>query len=293
LKVRVVRVSRVLIAVVAAGLLSACASDDGLSPDTRSTGTPSPQPERRAETVGAVNDIPGLNYLDPDESTRSGFELDVIRWIGNNSEPGFRPVLTDLTVPDREQAIVDGRVDMVIAVFSITDKHRGAIGMAGPYLRTRQGVLVRSGDRRITTTNDLGGKSVCTLEGSTSIKQLEPLVSKDILLTSEKNNKQCVDRLREGKVDAVSTDQLILAGFAQKYPRELKVTDVTFGNAEEYGIGFRKGDMRTCQMLRAGIEDLLISPSWDAFFRTNFPGLAGQAAQYKPEPESLDPCVTS
>lgn len=238
-------------------------------------------------TVGVANDLPGLGFLDPGNNLRSGFDVELARWLGQNTTPGFRPVFVGVNIEDRDGWIADGRLGLVVDVFSITDQRRERIGMAGPYALTRQGVLTRSGDDRISTVDDLIGKNICTIEGSTSLEQIPQ--GKDIIVTTEKGNSGCVQRLLSGQVDAFSTDQLILHGFAQANSGKLSVKGVSFGRAEEYGVGFTKGDLRTCEMLKEGIRSFIIGGAWDQFFRTNFPAL--DPSLYRPDPETLDPCI--
>jgi glutamate transport system substrate-binding protein len=239
-------------------------------------------------TIGVANDIPDLGLLNPGDNVRSGFDVELARWLGQNTTPGFTPVFVGVNIEDREIWIADGRLDFVIDVFSITDRRRERVGMAGPYVLTRQGVMTRSGDNKIRNLDDLAGKNVCTIEGSTSLDQLGQL-KKDIFVTTEKGNSGCVRRLMDGQVDAFSTDQLILHGFAQASSEKLSVTGISFGRAEEYGVGFPHGDLGTCEMLREGIRNFIIDGAWDQFFRANFPAV--DPSPYRPDPETLDACI--
>lgn len=282
------RLGRIIVLILVWGLVAACASDyKSAAPHQTDVKTPVNN-NKPPLTVGVGNDIPGLGVLtSPSDNARSGFDVDLVRWLGQNTTPGFSPVLADVTIPERDEVLVDGRMGLVVDVLSITDKRRESIGLAGPYLLTRQGVLTRKDDKRISGTNDLAGKSVCTLEGSTSLDQLGPVRSK-VLLTTEKGNQKCVERLLAGGVDAVSTDQLILQGYEQSYPDRLSVANFTFGSAEEYGVGFPKNDLTRCEMITEGIKNFIVSGTWNQFFRTYFPGI--DPSSYRPDPETLDPC---
>src|SRR6266542_6455045 len=92
--------------------------------------------------------------------------------MGQHAHPAFTPVPVPTAISDRINALKDGRVKLVVNVFSITDARRKSIRFAGPYLITKQGVMVRAGDDRIQSVAQLEGKTVCTLAGSTSLDQL-------------------------------------------------------------------------------------------------------------------------
>jgi len=239
--------------------------------------------------IGVATDLPGLGFLTPGSNQRTGFDIELADWLGLHVNPQFDPNFVDLTIDKRSEALSAGRVQLIIEVFSITDDRRKAIGFAGPYLITRQGIMVRTGDNSIRTVEDLAGKTVCVPSGSTSLNRLRdgPLKGRN-LITDERGFTDCVKRLRAGSVDAVSTDQLILHGVATTDPTHLSVSDVTFGEQERYGIGLRHGDAAACKMLTAKVREFIVDGYWGRFFAENFPGL--NPSDYKPDPYGLDTC---
>ncbi|CAL9556860.1 ABC transporter glutamine-binding protein GlnH [Actinosynnema sp. ALI-1.44] len=266
----------------ALSLLSACS----LPPATPSA---PPVASDRPLNVGVGTDIPGLALLDPDTHERRGFDVDLYRWLGHNTEPEFTPVEVDVIIAQRVNALAQGRVQMVVHAFSITDERRGKIGFAGPYLLSKQGFLVRSDfDRPIRTLDDLAGLTVCTQSGSTSYDQLTAGALRDrVTTTTEIGTRQCVDRLQRREVDVASTDQIILHGFARQTPG-LKVLDLTFGAQERYGVGLPKHDKALCERITDGLKGFITNGAWDQFFRANFGDLSPEG--YKPDPYRLDPC---
>ncbi|WP_433271839.1 transporter substrate-binding domain-containing protein [Actinosynnema sp. CS-041913] len=276
------RVAATLAAVVA---LAACTAPAGSSsPQSTNQGTLIPP-----VVVGVGTDIPGLAVFDPDSHDRRGFDVDLYRWLGNNTSPKFAPVEVDVLIADRVNALALGRVQLVVHTFSMTDERRGKIGFAGPYLITQQGIMVREGDERIKVLDDLSGKTVCSQAGSTSYNQLTSgWMRNRVTTTSEAGTRQCIDRLLRKEVDAASTDQIILHGFVRQTPG-LKVLDVTFGTQERYGIGLPKGDRALCEQMTEGIKTFITNGAWDQFFRSNFGDL--DPTGHKPDPYRLDPCA--
>jgi glutamate transport system substrate-binding protein len=239
--------------------------------------------------VGVGNDLPGAATLTPGANLRAGFDIDLVRWLGQNL-PGhsFDPTFVDTPIAERQSSLQSGRVRMVVEVFSITDERRRTMDFAGPYLITQQGALVRSDDTSVTDVNSFAGKTVCAPTGSTSVQQLPQVLQDKIILRQEPGNSSCVDLLTRGQVDIVSTDQLILDGFARADPRVRVLPDLKFGSEERYGVGLPDGDAATCEDVTQALSRFIAGGSWNQFFLANFPGL--DPAAYKPDPYALDRC---
>ena len=283
-----------LLCVVAIAVLTAASCGVAPSEPPEIPSSPNSQPpiQMPGRTVGVANDIPGFNQLvDPSTNTRAGFDYQFILWLGDHVDPPFTPSLVPILIEQRVPVIVNGSVDLVVNVLSITDEKKDEIGIAGPYLLTRQGVLTRASGPSISTLEDLHGRNICTVDGSTSELQLETLEDlRLITLTRELGNSGCADRLRQNSVEVFSTDQLVLSAFAAQSEGEFTVSTFTFGSAEEYGIGYPKGDIDTCRSLRKAIREFVIENRWHDYFISNFPDLAEDEAAYRPDINNLDEC---
>ncbi len=79
---------------------------------------------------------------------------------------------------------------------------------------------------------------------------------------------KCVDALNTGAVDAVTTDDIILAGYASQsqFAGKFKVVGKTF-STEPYGIGVKKEDKAGCdkinEILTAAANDGSYKAAWD------------------------------
>ncbi|MFI2662968.1 transporter substrate-binding domain-containing protein [Micromonospora carbonacea] len=266
-----------------AAFLSGCPAPDP-SP------TPAPVVRSGAATVksiGVDGDQPGLSMV-TGVGKFNGFDAEFAQWLINRNKWNARPFVVPSR--DREAVIQEDPAGetIVISSYSITDERRKLVGMAGPYLRTRQGVLVRAGENRVGSTNDLQELTVCTVTGTTSEKQLrEQGITR---LTLVDGFGECVELLKSRQVDAVSTDLLILYGFAKVENGAVEVVPkLSFGNFEEYGIGFRRGDMAMCERLTESIKDFIDSGTWRTYYRNHdFPPELEDDS--RPDPNNLDPC---
>src|SRR5262249_45473634 len=137
---------------------------------------------------------------------------------------------------NREPFIQQGKVDLVVASYTINDERKKKVSFAGPYYVAGQDLLVRADDSSITGPDSLSGKKVCSASGSTSAKRLkETYVPKGAKLQEFDAYSKCVAALLGGSVDAVSTDDIVLAGYAAQNAGKLKVVGKPF-STERYGI---------------------------------------------------------
>jgi glutamate transport system substrate-binding protein len=194
-----------------------------------------------AVVIGVKNDQPGLGYEDAISGERTGFDVDIARWIA--ASLGFdEDKIEYVTIPsaNREQALINGDIDYYVGTYSITDKRKESIDFAGPYFLTGQGLLVAADDDSINGPDDLSGKIVCSVTGSTPLQRIRDEYSPGDTVEYETYT-QCLEQLRAGSVDAVTTDQAILAGYVAQEPDAFKIAGEVFSE-ERYGVGLAKGD---------------------------------------------------
>ncbi len=161
----------------------------------------------------------------------------------------------------RETLIQNGEVDYIVATYSITDARKEKVGFAGPYFIAGQSLLVRSDNTDITGRDSLsGGKKLCSVTGSTPAQKVKDSVP-DVQLQEFDTYSACVEALRNGAVDAVTTDDIILAGFAAQYPGQLKVVGEPF-TTENYGVGLAKDDSETRGKINDAIEKMISTGAW-------------------------------
>lgn len=197
--------------------------------------------ERDGVVVGVKNDQPGLGYEDATTGERTGFDVDIARWIA--ASLGYdEDQIEYVTIPsaNREQALVNGDIDYYVGTYSITDTRKELIDFAGPYFETGQGLLVAADNEDINGPDDLEGKIVCSVTGSTPLQRIRDEYNPGDTVEYDTYS-QCVEQLLAGSVDAITTDEAILAGYVAQRPDELKIAGEPFSE-ERYGIGVAKGD---------------------------------------------------
>jgi glutamate transport system substrate-binding protein len=234
-------------------------------------------------TIGVKYDQPGLSIKKPDGSL-SGFDVDVARYVAE--QLGYKPEdieWKEAPSGQRETLIQNGQVSYIVGTYSITPQRKEKVAFAGPYFQTGQSLLVRADNNDITGPESLtGNKKVCSVSGSTPaqrIKEKYPDVQRQLYDTYS----ACVEALKNGAVDAVTTDAVILAGYAAQAPGTMKVVGQPF-SLESYGIGLSKdnNDLRT--KINDALQKMIDSGQWQAAFDKNL-GASGYKA---PPPPQID-----
>ncbi|GAA3129415.1 transporter substrate-binding domain-containing protein [Nonomuraea salmonea] len=194
--------------------------------------------------IGVKGDLPGIGLQDG--GSFEGFDVDVAKRIA--AELGARETtFVRVGRDDRASALAEGRVDLVVATYSID---RSDTQFAGPYYLAHQDVLVRAGD--IDDIDELKGKRVCALN-SPSVGAVQDRVPVKPVAASD--YAACMDLLRTGKVSAVPGEDLILAGFAARENQRFKILGAKL-SSERYAVGIKDGDVKTCKAVSGVIADM-------------------------------------
>ncbi len=168
---------------------------------------------------------------------------------------------------NRETFLGEGRVDVVVATYTINDTRKQRVDFAGPYLVADQDIMVRADDNSIKGVNDLNGKKVCSATGSTSLKNVQAQAPRaDVSIVFDKYS-LCAEALGDRRVDAVSTDDAILAGLVNDNPGKFKLVGADLSD-EPYGIGLKKGDEAFRNFLNTRLEEIFGSGEWEEAFRS-------------------------
>ena len=239
-------------------------------------------------TIGIKYDQPGLGQKDGE--TFKGLDVDVARYVAK--ELGFaddKVVLKETPSAQRETAIQGGQVALIFATYSITDARKEKISFAGPYFIAGQDLLVAADNTDITGPDAMNGKTLCSVTGSTPAEKIKKEYATTVKLFEQDTYSKCVEALVGGTVDAVTTDNVILAGFAAQpqYAGKLKVVGKPF-STEKYGVGLKKGDTELCGKVNAALEKMVSDGSWQKAVDDNV-GPAGfkvDTATNPPKPEA-------
>ncbi len=223
--------------------------------------------------AGVKTDYPPLGFLDK-KGVNEGFDIDIAKAIskelfGNEESIQFVPV----TSGDRIAFLTSKKIDIVVATFTITEERKREVDFSSPYFITGQLILVR-GDSKITKYQDLAGKKVATVRGSTgdiAIKELVPTAER----VKFEGNFEALRALKEHRVEAFVQDYVLLYDLLQKNPG-LKMANVQPFRPARYGLAVRKGDQEWLDFINSTLEKMKESGEYKKLLKKWF-GLEAEA----------------
>ncbi len=234
--------------------------------------------------IGTKFDQPGLGLKNPD-GKMSGFDVDVATYVAK--ELGYNADKIEWKESpsgQRETLIQNDQVKFIVATYSITDARKEKVSFAGPYLVTGQSLLVKADNTDITGAESLqNNKKLCSVSGSTPAQRIKDKYP-GVQLQQYDTYSACVEALKNGAVDAVTTDETILAGYAAQSPGVFKIVGKPFSE-ERYGIGLKKDDTELCTKITDAVKKMESDGAWKAAWDKNL-GPAGLAAPAPPAPDA-------
>jgi glutamate transport system substrate-binding protein len=234
-------------------------------------------------TIGIKYDQPGLSVKNPD-GTVSGFDVDVAKYVAQ--QLGHRPEDIDwkeAPSAQRETLIQNGQVDYVVATYSITDARRQKVSFAGPYFQTGQSLLVRADNTDIVGPESLqNNKKLCSVTGSTPAQRIKDKYP-GVQLQQYDTYSACVEALKNSAIDAVTTDAVILAGYAAQSPGTMKIVGQPF-STELYGVGLAKDNADLRSKINDALQKMEDSGAWKTAFEQNL----GASGYPMPAPPKID-----
>lgn len=234
--------------------------------------------------IGAKEDQPGMGEMNPATGTYSGFDIEIAKMLA--ASLGFDPA-KDVTFKaiasaNRETALQNGQVDYYVGTYTINDGRKKLVGFAGPYYTAGQDLLVRRDEKRIKGPESMAGRKICSAVGSTPLQNIEADYPQAEAVAYD-SYAICVDNLLNKQVDAVTTDDTILLGYAAKDPARLKIVGKPFSD-EPYGVGVPRPDRKLARALDSAITARISNGDWKKAYDVTL-GLSGVPA---PKPPAVD-----
>lgn len=158
-----------------------------------------------------------FSFRDPITGEITGFDVDIAGEVARDifgvpSHVEYRI----LSAAERVTALQKSQVDIVVKTMSITCERRKLVNFSTVYLDANQRILAPR-DSPITKVSDLSGKRVCVARGTTSLRRIREIAPPPVIV-SVVNWADCLVALQQREIDAVSTDDTILAGLVEEDP---------------------------------------------------------------------------
>jgi polar amino acid transport system substrate-binding protein len=205
-----------------------------------------------------------FSFRDPISGEISGFDVDIAGEVARDifdspSQVEYRI----LSSAERITALQKSQVDIVVKTMSITCERRKLVNFSTVYLTANQRILTAR-DSVITQASDLSGRRVCVTRGTTSLRRLRQIAPAPIIV-SVVNWADCLLALQQRQVDAVSTDDSILAGLVSQDPY-LHIVGPNMGQ-EPYGIGVPLNNPGLVRFVNGTLERIGRDGTWNTLYR--------------------------
>lgn len=219
-----------------------------------------------------------FGYLNPFDGQIEGFDIDMLHAVsaaifGNPDQIRF----VALSDAQRIPALKSGEVDIVAHTMTETCARWKSVDFSTEYFDAQQRILVEQGSP-IKGPQDLAGRKVCATTGSTSIGNLIPYHARIVQVAFWTD---CLVLLQQGQVDAISTDDGILAGLAAQDPYA-RIVGPSFSN-QPYGLAISKDHPDFVRFVNAVLAQMRADGQWTASYERwiGSPAPAPPPAQYQ------------
>lgn len=219
-------------------------------------------------TIGVKYDTPPFGFIPQGQSQPDGFDIDVGKAIAEKM--GVKPRFEQVTSKNRIPNLETGKIDMIIATMTHTQARDKTIDFSETYFLDGQRLLVPE-DSSIQGVQDLNGKTVATVQGSTSEVNIKSRAPQAKVLTYQ-GYPDALQAMLRGEADAVTTDGGILVGLkntAQDAGKKVKLVGDRFSD-EPYGIGVRQGDSAFRDQVNFAIMGMVEDGTYQKLYRKWF-----------------------
>ena len=201
--------------------------------------------------VGFDQDFPPMGFLG-DNGEYTGFDLELAQEVAKRLglEYKAQPIAWDA----KDMELESGNIDCIWNGFTMTGREDDYT-WTEPYMENTQVFVVRN-DSGIEGKDGLAGKVVeCQADSSAeaALKEDPDLTATfGQLLTTADYNTAFMD-LQQGSVDAIAMDVIVAGYQIQQRKADFKILDDSL-SAEEYGVGFKKGNTELRDKVQAALE---------------------------------------
>lgn len=236
--------------------------------------------ERGVLLNGTEVGLPLLSQRNPATGQVTGFDATIAKMLAKYliGEPNVKQVTA--TGQTRESLLQVGTVDVVVHAYTMTKERAKKVSFAGPYFVSGAAIATLKSTEGINSPEDLAGKTVCAIQGSTHIEAIEDqaLMAK---IETVKTAPECVQALESGEADAYVHDLAILAG-AAALNEKIKIVGEPF-TQEPYGIGIPNGQKAFKKLINDWLAKIERMGLWKKAWERSFGTVAGDA----PEPPKI------
>lgn len=249
---KITRVIAALAAGVTALSLAACGgSSAGSSSSASQTGRTVEQIKKDGTIkIATFGDLPPYGYVNND-GTRAGYDVA----LGNRlaKELGVKIEWVQVNADARVDSLKSGKVDLVLANFTVTDERKQVVDFASPYMKVSVGV-VSPKTAQITSADQLKGKALAVTKGTTAETYFTQKFP-DVELSKFDSKTQQFQAFKDGRTAALADDNTYLYAWAKDNP-DYAVSIKTLGPESTIAPAVQKGNADLLKWVNSEIKSL-------------------------------------
>ncbi len=200
--------------------------------------------------IGVFSDKAPFGYVD-DQGEYQGYDVYYAKRIAEDL--GVEAEFTSLDPASRVEYVATGKVDIVLANFTVTPERAEQVDFALPYMKVALGVVSPDG-AVISSVEELEGKTLIVAKGTTAETYFEENYP-DIKLQKYDAYADAYNALLDGRGDAFSTDNTEVIAWAKANPG-FTVGIETLGQYDTIAAAVAKGNSTLLDFLNDEIATL-------------------------------------
>ena len=238
------RLGKILFFMLFVSLLAACSSDASSKNASK---------EDHQLVIGIDDAFAPMGFRDENNEI-VGFDIDLAKAAGEKM--GKDVVIQPIDWSAKESELNSGRIDLIWNGYTVTDERKEKVLFTKPYLANAQ-VIVTLKDSTIEKLDDLKGKNVGLQAQSSASDALKsaPIASDIKQVTEYKDNVLALSDLKNGRVDAVVIDEVVIDYYMTKEPDTYKILEESLA-PEEYAVGVKKGNEALLKDVQKALDEL-------------------------------------
>ncbi len=204
--------------------------------------------------LGLDDSFPPMGFRDENNEI-VGFDIDLAKEVAKRLGVQFKaqPINWD----SKEQELNTGKIDCIWNGLTITEERKKALSFTKPYLANKQVVVVRKGSG-LNSLSDMYGKTIALQSGSSAEDAVNDTPDfqkgvKNIVFLDQ--NLMALNDLAIGGVDGVVMDSVVAEYAIAESGMPLVTLDESLAS-EEYGIAFRKNDVKLTDEVQKILEEM-------------------------------------
>ncbi len=230
--------------------------------------------EKGEIVVGTKFDVPLFGFKNPQSGEVEGFDPDMAQIIADHL--GVELTIEEAISDNRIPFLQEGTVDLVLSTMTITTDRDAEIDFSRPYY-IAHGRILTAQDSGIEGAEDTAGKKVCTALDSTYQTVVLPEQMPDADPKIVDSYSECFALLQKGQVDAMVTDDVILAGFLEQDP-SLHIVGEEL-TTDPYGAGVKNKDTEFAEFVSGVIDGTFEDGTWQGLYDKWIGKYTGQEAE--------------